>query len=137
MRPFLTCLLIGCTVVCGADTTIKIRSLLTDTDARADGENPQVLRTVYYRRGAMRKKESLGDEARASIVSIANCDTKTGFFIDLDAHEYRTYNVVKFGPTTWMQEYLKKAPEHAVPVESRTVDTGERKTFFGCWLGTL
>jgi hypothetical protein len=82
----------------------------------------------------MRRKESLSgkaDNATASFVEIANCDTKTGFLIDLNAREYRTYNVVKFASTAQWDEYLKKNPSSAVQVESQTIDTGERKTVFG------
>ena len=131
MRSFLTFLLIGCSVVCNADTMIKIRSVITDNGARADVQNPGTTRSVYYRSGAMRNKDSRGDKTAASFSSIANCDTKTGFLIDLNAREYRTYMVVKFWPITQLQDYLQKNPEHAVPVESHTVDTGERRTFFG------
>ncbi len=75
----------------------------------------------------MRRKDSIP----ASISSIANCDTRTGFLIDLDAHEYRTYKVVKFWPVQQIDDYLQKNPQNAIQIESKTVDTGERKTFFG------
>lgn len=131
MRLFLTYLLIGCSAVCVADTTITIRAVITDTGSRADVQNPTVLRYVHYRHGTMRRKESFGDKTTASFVSIANCGTKTGFLVDLNTHEYRTYNVVKFWPIAQLQEYVQKNPERAIPIESSTVDTGERKTFFG------
>jgi hypothetical protein len=131
MRSLLTFLLIGCSAVCNADTTIKVRSVFTDTGARPDVQNPDTTRTVYYRSGAMRKKDSLGDKTTASFSSIANCDTKTGFLVDLNVREYRTYKVVKFWPISQLQDYLQKNPERAVPIDSHTVDTGERKTFFG------
>jgi hypothetical protein len=73
----------------------------------------------------MRKKQS------ASFVAVANCDTKSGFLIDLNAREYRTYNVAKVLSTAQLDEYLKKNPSSAVQIESQTSDTGERKAFFG------
>jgi hypothetical protein len=79
----------------------------------------------------MRKKDSLGDQTTALFSSIANCDTKTGFLIDFQAREYRTYRVMKFWQVTQLQDYLQRDPERAIPIESNTVDTGERKTFFG------
>jgi hypothetical protein len=127
MRLLLSSLLLGCSIVCQADTTVKTRSVITDTGAAPNVQNPVEISTVYYRRGAMRRKGSVG----TSVSSIANCDTKTGFLIDLDAHEYRTYKVVKFAPMSQLQEYLEKNPQNRVKVESQTVDTGERKKFFG------
>ncbi len=131
MRSFLTFLLIGCSAVCNADTAIKMRTVFTDTGARPDVQNPDTTRTVYYRSGAMRKKDGLGDKTTASFSSIANCDKKTGFLIDFQAREYRTYRVVRLWSMTQLHDYLQKSPDRAVPIESHTVDTGERKTFFG------
>jgi len=51
--------------------------------------------------------------------------------IDSKAHEYRTYKLVRYTPTTQIEEYLKKNPQNAVDIESTTVDTGEQKMFFG------
>jgi hypothetical protein len=113
---------------------VKTRTVITDSDPNPNIQNPSVLRETYYRRGVMRKKESLSHAAHSAIpsfVDVANCDTKTGFFIDLNAREYRTYNVVKFLSTAQLDEYLKRNPSSAVQVESRTIDTGERKSFFG------
>jgi hypothetical protein len=130
MRSLLTFLLIGCSAVCSADTTIKMRTVFTDTGARPDVQNPDTTRSVYYRRGAMRKKDTLGDKT-TDLSSIANCDTKTGFLVDFQAREYRTYRVVTLWPISQLEDYLQKNPGRAVPIESHTVDTGERKTFFG------
>ena len=63
--------------------------------------------------------------------SIANCETKTGFLVDLGAHEYRNYKVVQFLTEAQRMEYLQRAGRTAVQVESQTVDTGERRVFFG------
>jgi hypothetical protein len=131
MRWFVIFLLIGCSAVCNADTTIKMRTVFTYTGARLDAQNPDTTRIVYYRSGAMRKKDSLGDKATVSFSSIANCEAKTGLLVDFEAREYRNYRVVKFWQMTEFQDYLQKSPERAVPIESSTIDTGERKTFFG------
>lgn len=71
------------------------------------------------------------DGETASISNIANCDTRTGYLIDLNAHEYRTYKVVKFSPTANIEDHLRKHPEEAVQIESKTIDTGEQKMFSG------
>jgi hypothetical protein len=55
----------------------------------------------------------------------------TGFLIDSKAGEYRNYKVIKFQPASQLDEYRKKNPRDVVEIESKTVDTGERKTFFG------
>jgi hypothetical protein len=38
---------------------------------------------------------------------------------------------VEFAPITRLNDYLKKNPQHTVQVDSQTIDTGERKIFFG------
>lgn len=75
----------------------------------------------------MRREDGLS----GGIADIANCETKTGFLIDLDAHEYRNYRVVRFASESQRGQYLQKMGKTAVQVESKTVDTGERKVFFG------
>ena len=62
---------------------------------------------------------------------LVNCDQGTGQIIDLSAHEYNNYKVVKFWTIPELENYLQKNPQNAVQIESKTVDTGERKTFFG------
>ena len=54
----------------------------------------------------------------------------------MSSHEYRSYTVPKPQSAEEVREYLRKNPDNPrhivfVPVESHTVDTGERKTFFG------
>jgi hypothetical protein len=49
----------------------------------------------------------------------------------MNVREYKTYNVVKFFPELQVREYSQKNGGHIIAVESHTVDTGERKTFFG------
>jgi hypothetical protein len=79
----------------------------------------------------MRRKDSLGAARTASLSDIANCETRVGFLIDLDVHEYRSYKLVTFKSEAQRVEYLQKAGKTAVQVESKTVDTGERMVFFG------
>ena len=79
----------------------------------------------------MRRKDSLGGGATASISNIANCDTKAGFLIDFNANEYRTYKVVKFLSIAELDDYRRKNLKDVVQIESKTVDTGERKMVLG------
>src|SRR5258708_21557368 len=125
---FIVCLVVGC---CRADTTVKMRTVITDTAARSDVENPTTHRDVYYRRGAMRRKDSFGDQPTPSVADIANCESRTGFIIDLSAHEYRIYKVMKFWSNAQLSEFLEKGLVKPVQIESHTIDTGERKAFFG------
>jgi hypothetical protein len=130
MRWLLTILLTASAVTCSADTTIKIRTVNRETGANPNVQNPDVHRTVYYRRGTMRRKDSLNDKSITAISSIANCDSKSGVFIDLLAHEYRIFKVVNFLSSKQLDDYRQKNPQHIVQVESQTIDTGERKIFF-------
>ncbi|MGA7687555.1 MAG: hypothetical protein WCC32_14855 [Terriglobales bacterium] len=130
MRLFLTLFLLASCAVGRADTVVKTHSVITDTGAAPNVQSPSEHRDVRYRRGAMRRKDSLGDGEAALISNIANCDTKTGSLIDLKAREYRTYKVVRFWPIAQLDDYLQKNPHDAVQIESKTIETGERKMFF-------
>jgi hypothetical protein len=110
---------------------MKTQTVITVSDQNPNIENPNVTRKIQYRHGLMRREDSLGVATIASIADIANCETRTGFLIDLDAHEYRNYKLVRFTSEAQRDGYLQKAGKTAVPVESKTVDTGERKVFFG------
>ncbi len=121
----------GYSVLGQADTMIRTRTVITDSVDNPQVANPSITRNVQYRHGNMRKEENLGTGTTPSIENIANCETKTGFLIDLSAHEYRTYKVVRFASKAQRSEYLQKTGKSAVQLESQTVDTGERRVFFG------
>ena len=131
MLRFLILLLIGCSVVCNADMMVKTRTVMTDTGSNPDIQNPSLHRDIDYRRGPMRRRDSFGNGTTVSFANIANCETKSGFLVDMNAHEYRTFKVVEFAPITRLNDYLKKNPQRTIQVESQTIDTAERKTFFG------
>jgi hypothetical protein len=111
--------------MCWPDTMVKTQTVITDSQNDPNIQNPSVNHKIQYRQGIMRREDNGGIE------DIANCETKTGFLIDLDTHEYRNYKVVKFSSESQQHEYLQKTGKTAVQVESKTVDTGERKVFFG------
>jgi hypothetical protein len=125
--PLVVCFaLIAGTLACRADTTLRVRTVIHDSAARADVENPNVDSTIYYRRKEMRRK----DTGEGSLSSIANCTTRTGVLIDSAAREYRTYKVMRFWNEQQLRD-LQKSRSSVVQVESKTIDTGERKMFFG------
>ncbi len=131
MRGFLILFLVGCYTVGRADTTVKTHSVTTDSGAPPNVQNPSEHRDVHYRSGSKRRKDSLGDGETPLISNITNCDTKTGFLIDPKEHEYRTYKVVKFWSMSQLDDYRQQNPQDVIQIESKTIDTGERKTFFG------
>lgn len=90
-----------------------------------------VTRAILLRHGMMRREDAFGSDTTPSIEQIANCEMKTGFLIDLKARQYRNYKVVKFASEAQRDEYLRKTGKTPIAVESKTVDTGERKVFFG------
>ena len=129
MPRFVVVTLLGLTtfsIMAFGDTTVKTRTVVREGGHEHDGT-----RYVYYRRGTMRRRDSIDSKGTSSIATIANCETRSGFLIDLKMHEYRAYKVVSFLSDAQLAEYLKQNLGKAVPVESRTVDTGERKAFFG------
>jgi hypothetical protein len=79
----------------------------------------------------MRRKDSFGDGTTPSLEEIANCETKTGFLIDLEARQYRNYKTLKFATEAQLRAYAQADPRNAVLLESRTIDKGESKEFFG------
>lgn len=130
-RFLLIALIFGCSAICPADSMIKTRTVITDSDANPNVENPSLTRKVQYRHGNLRREDSFGAETKPSIEQIANCETKTGFLIDLNTHEYQNYNLVKFATEAQRDEYLRKTGKTAIQIESKTVDTGERRVSFG------
>jgi len=116
---------------------MKTQTVITDSDTNPNVANPSATREIQYRQGTMRRRDIIGEATTASIADIANCETRVGFFIDLEAHEYRNYKLVKFASEAQRGEYLRKTGKTAVQVESKTVDTGERKVLFGHPQGTL
>ncbi len=108
--------------------TEKVRKIIADSKPSPNVQNPVALRSVYYRREGMRRKDSLREDGTPSISSIVNCETGTGFLIDMSAGEYRSYKVTKFISSNQMQEYMGKHPQDVVQVESRTIETGERSS---------
>ena len=137
VRLLIVCALLMTSPLCQADMKATIRSVITETPAPPTNvQNPMIHHTVYYRSGAMRRKEEAGGSKSPSLSSIANCKTRTGFLVFMLGREYRGYELPKPRTAAEVHEYLLKNPENPyhitlVPVESRTVDTGERKTFFG------
>ena len=131
MRRFLTLFLLGCCTAGRADTMLKTSTVITDSGDSPSVQTPVKHWDLHYRKGAMRRKDSLGDGLTPLILDITNCDAKTGFLIDASAHEYRPYKVVKFWPIAELDDYSKKNHLNVVPIQSKTVDTGERKMFFG------
>jgi hypothetical protein len=111
--------------------TMKTHTVMTDSGAPSNVENPNTTRDVRYRKGTVRRKDSLGDGTKPLFSSLANCDTRTGFVIDPTAGEYRSYKLTKFPPPSQLDEYRKQHPKDVVEIQARTVDTGERKEFFG------
>jgi hypothetical protein len=129
MRGFLILFLVGCCAAGQADTMLKTSTVITDSESSPHIQNPMKHRE--YRKGAMRRKDSLDDGAAPVTTDIANCDAKTGFLIDNSVPEYLPYKVVKFWPIAELDDYSKKNHLNVVQIQSKTVDTGERKNFFG------
>jgi len=134
LRLCVLCALLASPALCQADMKITIRTVYTETPAHAQVAEPLV--SIYYRGGGMRRKDHASGDVMPSLASLANCATKTGFLIDMGSREYRSYNVPKSPTAADLHEYVQKNPDNPyhiafVQVESRTVDTGERKTFFG------
>src|SRR5579871_3387317 len=124
-------LLLGCCSLGHADTVIKTHSVLTDTGAPPNLQSRSEHREVRYQRGAMRRSDTMGDGTTVVLSTIVNCDARGGFLIDFNAKEYQNYKVVKFASIKDLDSYREKNVRDVVQIESKTVDTGERKTFFG------
>jgi len=90
-------------IICKADMTEKVRKIIADSKPSPNVQNPVALRSVYYRREGMRRKDSLREDGTPSISSIVNCETGTGFLIDATMNwNGKTYALSvdgKAGPT--------------------------------------
>jgi hypothetical protein len=128
-RQMLILFLLGYFVACQADTTIKTRTVVHSTNPNTNLQNPEVQLDVYYRSGSMRRKDSAGGHSILS--TLVNCESRKGFLVDMNAYEYKRYDLPTFWSETQFQEYLKTNPRKAIHVHSHTSDTGERKMFFG------
>ncbi len=135
LRLCILCVLFAASALCHADMKITIRTVSTETPARAQVANPLV--SIYYRSGSMRRKDHASDDLTPPVLSsLANCAAKTGFLVDMNSHEYRSYSLPKSPTAADLHEYLQNNPSNPyhialVQVESRTVDTGERKSLLG------
>jgi hypothetical protein len=110
---------------------VKVKTVITDSDNNPNIQSPSVTREVLYRHGAMRRRDNLETDTEPYLEDIANCEARTGFLVDLAAHQYKNYKVVKFLSESERIDYLRKTGRPAVLVETKTVDTGERKPYFG------
>lgn len=79
----------------------------------------------------MSRRDTMGDGTTVVLSTIVNCDARAGFLVDFNAKEYQNYKVVKFASIKDLDSYREKNARDVVQIESKTVDTGERRIFFG------
>lgn len=132
MRYLFLCLFLLYAILLPADTTVTIRWVTSDSHKGAEVQKRAVQEAIEYRHGQMRRKDDLtANGTDVSLSQIANCQLRTGLLIDPGAREYRSYKVVSFAPAEQIKQYLSKNSQNIVHVESRTVDTGERRKILG------
>ncbi|HUK48126.1 MAG TPA: hypothetical protein VLW06_11065 [Terriglobales bacterium] len=132
MRSLFISLFLLCPVLLLADTTVTIRWVTTDSHKDAKAQKAAVEDAIEYRHGNMRRKDDVSANGmNVPISQIANCQSRTGFILDLSARQYRSYKVVSFAAPEQIKQYLSKNSQNVVQVESHTVDTGERRVIFG------
>ncbi len=124
-------LLFACSVFGQTDSVVKIRHTMAVTPSRANEGSVTVLVSAYYVHAKMRRIDTLDAAGNVTFTRINNCDKRSGLIVDPIRREYRAIKL----PRTWTEqqflEYIDKNPGNVVPVESRTVDTGDKKTFLG------
>jgi hypothetical protein len=113
------------------DSTVRIRHIMTLTPARPNVEDPTIIRTVYYLHSSMRRIDNVDANGNISFTKINNCETRAGLIVDRSSREYRAIKLPRLWTEQQFSEYVDKHPSDAVRIESRTVDTGEKKVMFG------
>lgn len=113
------------------DSTVKVKHTITVFPAMANVENPSITRSVYYLHRAMHRIDSLGTDGRVRFTKINNCAIRSGTIVDQSSREYRTVKLPRPMTERQLRDYIDKHPADAVSIESRTVDTGEKKIFLG------
>lgn len=96
-----------------------------------DVENPTTLRSTYFMHSMMRRIDSVDATGKVAFTKINNCSTRAGLILDPSSREYRTIKLPRVWTDAELQDYVRKHPVDAVRIESRTVDTGERRVIFG------
>ena len=113
------------------DSTIRVKHTISLIPASASVENPDTMRRVYYLHPSVRRIDSLDTDGKVTFIKINNCASRSGIIADPRSREYRTLKLPKPMTEQQLRDYIDKHPADAVRIESRTVDTGEKKTLFG------
>lgn len=113
------------------DSTVRIRHTMTLAPARPNEENPTVVRSVYYLNSSMRRIDNVDENGKITFTKINNCETRVGLIVDPSSREYRALKLPRMWTEQQFRDYVDKHPSDAVRIESRTVDTGEKRVMFG------
>jgi hypothetical protein len=104
---------------------------MTLTPTWPDVENPTVIRHIYYVRGTIRRIDTLDGNGTVTFTDINNCATRSGVTLDQSMREYRTVKLPRLWTEQQLRDYIEKHSADAVRIDSRTVDTGEKKIILG------
>jgi hypothetical protein len=113
------------------DSTIRVKHTISMIPARADEENPSIIRSVYYLHPSARRIDSLDTDGKITFIKINNCASRSGIIADPRSREYRSLKLPRPMTEQQLRDYIDKHPADAVRIEIRTVDTGEKKILFG------
>ncbi|HVP42692.1 MAG TPA: hypothetical protein VMS96_04640 [Terriglobales bacterium] len=86
---------------------------------------------MYYVHSTMRRIDSVDAAGKVTWTRINNCATRTGLISDPTTRQYRALKLPRLWTDADLRDYISKHPADAVRIESRTVDTGERKAILG------
>ena len=79
----------------------------------------------------MRRIDSLDATGKVIFTKINNCATRSGLLVDPVSREYRAIRLPGLWTEQQLRDYIDKHPADAVRIESRTVDTGEKRAILG------
>jgi hypothetical protein len=79
----------------------------------------------------MRRIDSVDASGKVTFTKINNCATRAGLIVDPSSREYRALKLPRVWTDAELRDYISKHPADAVRIESRTVDTGERREILG------
>lgn len=129
--PVISLLVVAAPLFAQTDSTVRMRHTMTLIPSAANVENPTVVRSAYYVHSTMRRIDSVDATGKVTFTKINNCATRSGLIIDPSSREYRAVKLPRLWTDEELRDYISKHPANAVRIESRTVDTGERRVMLG------
>src|SRR5512146_795081 len=102
--------------LCQSATVLTTKLVITQDPAPRNIETPQMIKHMYFRGGIMRRQDTFDEQGRLTFSRIANCQSRTGFLLDMSLQQYRSFRVVRFQTPEKLREYAAQHSGSFVPI---------------------